>query len=108
MELGGDEHFVARQATFAQPLADALLVAVGLGRVDVSIPDVESPADGVHTFRPVGDLPYAEPEQRDPVPVGEHTGLSIDRHPTGSATFFGLQPIAGAMSRAIVSSIAAL
>ena len=37
MELGGDEHVIARDAAFAQPLADALLVAVGLGGVDVAV-----------------------------------------------------------------------
>jgi hypothetical protein len=52
VELGGDEDVLARHAAVAQPLAHALLVAVGLGGVDMAVPGLERPPHGVHAFRP--------------------------------------------------------
>ncbi len=71
IELGRDEHLFARRPAVAQRLADAALVAVGLGSVDMAIPELERPADGVDALRPVGHLPYAQPQQRDFVSVRE-------------------------------------
>ena len=71
VELGGDEHLVARHAAVPQRLADARLVAVGLGGVDVPVPELERPAHGVHARRPVRHLPDAEPEHGQLVSVGE-------------------------------------
>src|SRR4029077_13997114 len=59
-ELGGDEDLLARDAALAQPLSDALLVAVRLCRVDVSVAELERPADGIDTLAAVLDLPDAE------------------------------------------------
>ena len=70
-ELRRYEHLVARDPALAQSLPDAFLVAVCLGRVDVSIPELERPADGVHALGAVRDLPHAEAEQRDRVAVRE-------------------------------------
>ena len=55
-------------------LPDALLVAVGLGGVDVAVAELERPADGVLALGAVGDLPDAESERRHLVAVGELTG----------------------------------
>jgi len=71
VELGRDEHLVARDPALAQPLADAVLVPVRLGRVEVPIAQLERPANRVDALRPIRDLPHAEPEQRDPVAVCE-------------------------------------
>jgi hypothetical protein len=38
VELGRDEYLVAGQAAVAQRFSDALLVAVGLSRVDMAVP----------------------------------------------------------------------
>src|SRR5262245_35760809 len=77
MELGRDEHLFARNAALEQPLADALLVAVGLCRVDVSVSELERPAHRIDAFPAVLNLPDAESEQRYFVPVRKHTGSSI-------------------------------
>jgi hypothetical protein len=79
-ELGGDEHLLAWDTALAQPLPHAFLVAVRLRRVDVSVPELERPADGVHALCPVGHLPDAQADQRDLVPVREHAGSSVCRH----------------------------
>jgi hypothetical protein len=71
MELRRDEYLVARDPALAQGAPDALLVAVGLGSVDVAIAELERPADGVHALGPVRDLPHAEAEQRDRVAIRE-------------------------------------
>src|SRR4051812_5315038 len=67
IELGGEEDLLARHAALAKPLADALLVAVRLRGVDVPVAELECPPHGVHALGPVGHLPDAEPEHRDPV-----------------------------------------
>ena len=61
-------------AAVAKRLADALLVAVGLGGVDVAVAELQRPADGVLALGPVGHLPDAEPERRHLVAIGELTG----------------------------------
>jgi hypothetical protein len=70
-ELCGDEYLLARDAALAQALPDAVLVAVGLGRVDVPVSELERPADRVDAFGSVRHLPDAEPEHRHLVPVRE-------------------------------------
>ena len=79
MELGRDEHLVAGDPAIAQRPADALLVAVGLGRVDMAISQVEGPAHGVHAGRPGGHLPDAEAEDGHLVPVREDPGAPVRR-----------------------------
>ena len=64
IELGRDEDLIARDTAFAQPLPDALLVAVGLGGVDVPIAEFERPADRVDALASVRHLPDAEAQQR--------------------------------------------
>jgi hypothetical protein len=81
-ELRRDEHLVAANAALAQPLADALLVAVRLRGIDVAVAELERPADGVHAFLSVRHLPDTEPEQRHPVAVGEHSRSSVWCHRT--------------------------
>ena len=79
IELGRDEHLVARHATLAQPPSDALLVAVGLGGVDVPVPELECPSPGVDAFRTVGHLPDAEAKHRHLVAVREHASAPVCR-----------------------------
>jgi hypothetical protein len=62
MELGRYEHVIARHAAFAQSLADALLVAVGLGGVDVPVAEFERPTDCVDALASFRHLPDAEAE----------------------------------------------
>ena len=71
VELGRDEDLVAGDPALAQALSDAFFVAVGLGRVDVPIAELERPADGVHAVGPVRNLPHAETQERDRVAVRE-------------------------------------
>src|SRR4029077_16949716 len=66
-----------RHATLAQRLADARLVAVGLGGIDVPVPELERPAHGVHAYRPVRHLPDAEPEHGQLVAVAERDGPAV-------------------------------
>ncbi len=82
-ELGRDEDLVARDAALADALPDALLVAVRLRGIDVSIAELERPANSVHAFAAVRHLPDAEPEQRDFVPVGEDARAPIRCHCRG-------------------------
>ena len=49
IELGGKKYLAARHAAVAQRPSDALLVVVGLGRVNIAIPQVERPAYGTFT-----------------------------------------------------------
>ena len=89
VELGGDEHLVAGHAAVPQGLADACLVAVGLGGVDVPVAELKRPAHRVLARRPVGHLPDAEPEHRQLVPVGklrELHGYPFRRHRTERGT----------------------
>jgi hypothetical protein len=62
MELGGYEHLIARDTAFAQSLSDALLIAVGLGGVDMPVAEFEGPPDCVDALASVRDLPDAEAE----------------------------------------------
>ena len=71
IELGRQEHLLARDAAVAQRAPDAGLVAVRLGRVDVPVAGLERPAHGVLGLRAVGHLPDAEAEHGDPRAVGE-------------------------------------
>jgi hypothetical protein len=64
IELGRYEHLITRDTAFAQSLPDALLVAVGLGGVDVPVAELERPADCVDALASVRHLPDAEAEQR--------------------------------------------
>src|SRR5215471_7855182 len=77
MELGGDEHLIPRHTAFAQPPANALLVAVELRGINVAIANLQRPAYGIDGFRTIGHLPDAETKQRDLVTVRErpHTPL---------------------------------
>ena len=76
-ELGREEDLIARHVAVAQRAADALLVAVGLRRVDMAVAELERRADRVLALRAVRHLPDAEAEQRDLVAVGEHTRAPI-------------------------------
>ena len=60
MELGGYEHLIARNTAFAQSLADALLVAVGLGGVDVPVAELERPTNCFDALASVRHLPDAK------------------------------------------------
>jgi hypothetical protein len=40
VELGGNEHLLARSTAAAEPLPHAPLVAVGLGCIDMTIPEL--------------------------------------------------------------------
>ncbi len=63
-ELGGDEELLAGDARGGDRGADAFLVAVGGGGVDVAVADVERPLD--HLLGVLGrDLEDAEPELGD-------------------------------------------
>src|SRR5262249_32049230 len=79
IELGGDEHLLARDTAFAQSLPDALLVTVRLSGVDVPIAELERPTDGLDALASVRHLPDPKPEQRDPVAVGEWASPSVCR-----------------------------
>jgi len=83
VELGGDEDLLARHAAVAQRATDALLVAIGLRRVDVAIAELERPANRVLALRPARNLPDAEAEERDLVVVGEDTCASVRGHCSG-------------------------
>jgi hypothetical protein len=71
VELGSEEHLLAGHAAFAQALSDALFVAVSLCCVEMPITELERSTNGGHALGTVGDLPNAEPEQRDRVAVSE-------------------------------------
>jgi hypothetical protein len=74
-ELGRDEHLLARQPTRAQSPADALLVAVGLGGIDVAVAGFERPADRVLALRAARHLPNPQTEHRHLGAVGQREGL---------------------------------
>src|SRR4051812_16902199 len=69
-ELGRDEYVVARYTALAQALTDTFLVAVHLRGVDVTVPELERPADRVNGLRTLCRLPHAETEEWDAVAVG--------------------------------------
>ena len=60
LELGGDEHLLARYAAAAKGFSDARFVAVGLSSVDVSIAELKRPQHGVHAISAVRHLPDAQ------------------------------------------------
>ena len=73
VELAGDEHLAAVDAGGADRLADAPLVAVHLGGVDVAVADLEGRRHGLGGV--LGrDLEDAEAELRDRVAVVERRG----------------------------------
>src|SRR2546430_3243514 len=80
VELGRDEHLVARDLGLAEALPDAFLVAVGLSGVDMSIAELERPANGVHAFAALRYLPDAEPEKWNLVAIGEDPRPPIGCH----------------------------
>ena len=59
---GIDQETFAGHAAIPQRFADAGLVAVRLGGVDVPVPELKRPAHSVLARRPVGHLPDPEPE----------------------------------------------
>ncbi len=67
-QLAGDEHLAAVQAGGPDALADALLVAVHLGGVDVPVAHVQSLADRLGRLGRV-DLEHPEAELRDGLAV---------------------------------------
>src|SRR6202012_3826129 len=73
IELGGDEHLVARDAAGAYPGPHAGLVAVGLRGVDVAVAALQRPPHRVLTGPPFGDLPYAQSDGGDGVPVRQRS-----------------------------------
>ena len=90
-ELRGDEHVLTRDSALTQRLADAGLVAVGLGRVDVAVAGLERPAHRVLAFRAILDLPDTEAEHRHLGAVGERSGLVKPRvHGHGASFIRGL------------------
>ena len=78
VELGGDEHLLAGDTAVAKRTPDAPLVAVGLRGVDVPVSGFERPADRPLALGAIGDLPYAQPEQRDGVAVGKRPLLTTN------------------------------
>src|SRR5450631_2273293 len=77
MELRGDVDIVTGYAAVEERPADALLVAAGLGRVDMPVPEIEGPLHGIDALRPVGHLPDAESEHWHPGAVSEHAGPAV-------------------------------
>ena len=82
MELRRDEDLLARDAAVAQGPADALLVAVGLRRVDVAVAELERPPHRVLGLRPFGHLPHAKREEGNLVAIGEDACAPV--RPSGS------------------------
>src|SRR5207253_2613712 len=82
MELGRYKHLIARDTAFAQSLPDALLVAVGLGGVDMPVAELERPTDCVDALASVRHLPDAEAEQRQPRTVRQGALSSLSCHGT--------------------------
>jgi len=70
-QLACDEHLAAVQIGPPDRLADLLLVAVHLGRVDVPIAGLQRGADGGHGVLRL-DQEYAEAELRDHLAVVQH------------------------------------
>src|SRR3984885_1057846 len=71
IELRRDKDLVAVQATLTESLADALFIPIALGRVNMAIAQLKSPADGVLGLRPLGGLPHAQSQRWNLVPVSE-------------------------------------
>jgi hypothetical protein len=51
--------------------ADALLVAIELGGIDVAVPKVERPPHGVYALAPVPDLPHPQGKYGDLAAIGQ-------------------------------------
>src|SRR3954447_17405745 len=79
-ELGRDVNLLAWHSRVADGPADALLVAVGQGRVDVAIADPQGHGHRVVSLRSFRELPGGEPDLRDSVTVGKGKRLSEDGH----------------------------
>src|SRR4051794_20743248 len=82
IELRRHVDLVAREAARPQRSAHALLVAVGLGGVDVAIAGLERPAHGVLALSSVRHLPDAESQHGDARSVREGERLLGGGHPT--------------------------
>jgi len=70
-ELRRDKDLLAWHSALTETETDTLLVAVGLGGVDVPVPLLERPPNGINTLRRVLDLPDAKPEHRNRIPIGK-------------------------------------
>ncbi|MPN32719.1 hypothetical protein SDC9_180199 [bioreactor metagenome] len=64
VELGGDEHLLARHARLAQALPHAHFVAIVLGRVDVPVSQPKRLGDGRYRLV-IGHRPGAQADLRD-------------------------------------------
>jgi hypothetical protein len=64
-ELGREEQLFPCHAALAEPLADRLLVLVGLRRVDVPVAGLNRVHDAAGAVGGVGDLEDAESQYRD-------------------------------------------
>jgi hypothetical protein len=73
MKLRRDEDLRARHATLLESPTDACLVAVRLGSVDVSIAELECPANRVDAVRPVGNLPETKTKRGNLTSVREYS-----------------------------------
>ena len=71
VELCRNEDLVAVQAALAEALADALLVPVALGRVDMAIAQLKCPTDGVLGLGALGGLPHTKSQRGNLMPVSE-------------------------------------
>src|SRR4051812_3152810 len=80
IELRGEEQVLAGNVAVSDRLADALLVAIRLRRVDVAVAELERPTDGVDALGSVRHLPHAETEHRHLVAVGQDGHVSIRCH----------------------------
>ncbi len=90
VELRRYEHLVAGDATVAEALANAALVAVELGGVDVPVPELERPAHRVFARRSVGYLPNAQAEHGHLAAVRQHVSAAVGRKRYGSHGVFSL------------------
>jgi hypothetical protein len=72
VELRGEKNLLAGNAALAQSTPNALLVAVSLRRIDVAVPKLQCPADGVLALGTIGDLPDAEAERGDRCAIAQY------------------------------------
>src|SRR5262249_45842420 len=80
MELRRQEDLLARDAALAQPLSDALLVAVRLRGVDVAVTELQRPADRIDALTPIAGLPDPQAEQWDLGAVREDPCPAVRRY----------------------------
>ena len=76
VELGGDENVLASHAALTQRVADAFFVAVRLSGVNVTVSQLQRPADGVDALRSVGHLPHSQGQNRDFLTVRQQARAS--------------------------------